>query len=166
MKYRQDKKTRALNKRKRKFLEGENSIPEESTPYGPNEDTFDLDIDLLKKKIHKEDEERSIQSTDDSSVDHQKNHHMFLDPNDCLHEEPYIEEKVVDKIEDVNRRTEGDGDQSFDFLWEDSLGPVWEIEDNGQEYIPKKIRNFGLENSINPNFWEYEYQSNINLDLM
>jgi len=161
-------KTRALNKRRRKFLEPENSIPEEHTLYGHSDETFDLDIDLLKKKIHKEDEERSIQSTDDSSVDHHKTHHIFLDPNDGLHDELYFEDKVVEKIQDVNTKNEGKGDQNFDFLWEDSLGPVWEIEDIGlgQDYVPKKIRNFGLENSINSNFWEYEYQTTISMDLM
>jgi len=159
-------KTRALNKRRRKFLEPESSIPDEPVPYGSHEDVFDVDIDLLKKKIHKEDEERSVQSTDDSSVDHQKNHHIFIDHNDCLHEDLYPEDKEVDKLDDVNRRNEGKEGQNFDFLWEDSLGPVWEIDDIGQEYIPKKIRNFGLETTLSPNIWEYEYQSNVNMDLM
>jgi hypothetical protein len=159
-------KTRALNKRRRKFLEPDSSIPDEPVPYGSHEDGFDVDIDLLKKKIHKEDEERSVQSTDDSSVDHQKNHHIFIDHNDCLHEDLYPEDKEVDKVDDVNRRNEGKEGQNFDFLWEDSLGPVWEIDDIGQEYIPKKIRNFGLETTLSPSIWEYEYQSNVNMDLM
>jgi hypothetical protein len=165
MRFRQGKKTRALNKRRRKFLELDNSINEEPTPYSPTGETIELDIDLIKKKIHKEDEERSIQSTDDSSVGHRKQSSMYLDPHDSINEEPFLE-RVVEKIEPINRRTDGKGEQSLDFLWEDSLGPVWEIDDIGQEYVPKKIRNFGLENSINPIFWEYEYQNNSNFDLM
>jgi len=158
-------KTRALNKRRRKFLEPDNSINEEPMPYSPTGETIEIDIDLIKKKIHKEYEERSIQSTDDSSVGHQKHPNMYLDTHECLNEEPCLGE-VADKREPINKRSDGKGEQSLDFLWEDSLGPVWEVDDIGQEYVPKKIRNFGLENSINPIFWEYEYQNNSNFDLM
>jgi len=158
-------KTRALNKRRRKFLELEHNIPEEPVLYTPTAgDSIDLDLGLIKKKIHKDDEERSIQSTDDSSTSHHKTTNLFLDPNDCFNEETCLGGKESNQIELLNKRSEASTEQNLDFLWEDSLGPVWEIEDR-QEYVPKKIRNFGLENSINPIFWEYD-QNSINFDLM
>jgi hypothetical protein len=154
-------KTRALNKRRRKFLELEHQDTEEPVLYTPT-GHINLEIDIMKKKIHKDEEERSVQSTDDSSVGHHKISNLFLDPNECLNEEHILEDQAHE-IEPLIKRMEGNPD-SLDFLWEDSLGPVWEVEDR-QEYVPKKIRNFGLENSINPIFWEYD-QNSINFDLM
>jgi len=157
-------KTRALNKRRRKFLELEHNVDDGPILYTPTGgDPIELDLNLIKKKIHKEDEERSIQSTDDSSVGHHKPSQLFLDPSDCFNEEACLGGRVSTNMEPLNKRSE-DTEQNLDFLWEDSLGPVWEIEDR-QEYVPKKIRNFGLENSINPIFWEYD-QNSINFDLM
>lgn len=118
------------------------------------------------KKVHIEEDSRSTDSTDDehrspkvleTSQKGECELHSISDM-DILDTDKKTHNQIVFPIHQT-----GSIENETDFRWESGLLPDLNLEDI---HVPTKIRNFGIEDSINPIYWENEFQDNFTFGML
>jgi hypothetical protein len=126
-----------------------------------------LNLEDGAKKLHAEEDSRSTQSTEDEN----------RSPKvlDIVSPMGQCEVNSISDIEISNTDKKirnqivfpiyhsGAIENESDFRWENGLLPDLTLEDI---HVPTKIRNFGIENSINPIYWENEFQDNFTFGML
>jgi len=119
------------------------------------------------KKIHTEEDTRSTESTEDENRSPKVLESMFAkgecEANSVSDAEIYHTDKKFPNQMHFPMRQVSSIEDENEFRWESGLLPDLCVEDL---HVPTKIRNFGIENSINPIYWENEFQDNFSFGML
>jgi len=142
------------------------SIENEFT-FGADEETFDI----VKKKVHVDEKIGNMLEIEyPILMEHEplpvKNN---SEASTSVHGDPFLEDELSEFIKDdkVSRVPSNRPEVGLEFLTEESFIPYKKLSKlSSDDLTPKRIRNFGLENSINPMYWEFNdnQQKIFNLD--
>jgi len=132
------------------------------------EHSTEHESDAVKKKVHVEDKLINMTDYEVSPFGELP----FVNPKNnseastSIHGDPFLEEEFGEFIRNDNKHKPIESeDPNLDLLMEEGLGNLRRLSKfSSDDLTPKRIRNFGIENSINPIGWEYDCQTNFNLD--
>jgi hypothetical protein len=132
---------------------------------GPEEEDFDI----VKKKVHFDEKIGNMLEPEYPIIlEHPqapvKNN---SEASTSVHGDPFMEDELQEFIKDdkIKRMESNHPEVGLEFLTEESFIPYKKLSKlSSDDLTPKRIRNFGIENSINPMFWEFNDNQNFNLD--
>jgi len=131
-------------------------------------DTYN--VENLVKKVHTEEDTRSTESTEADArspkfVDFHSPKADFIVNSVSEIETGFSENRNINQHFGLEIVPEKAPEDENDFKWENGLLPDFNTEDFPfKDFGTQKIRNYKIENSIDPICWEYETQDKFNLD--